>query len=532
MKPMRNMGWISMTIWEDKLGQSWLFPPCITDFISEDHICHLVIGIIDNMDLSSIEEKYIGTPGNPAYPPRMMLRVLIQASIDGEFSSREIDRLVCENVVYMFLAGNERPDFRTFCNFRRDNKELIESLFQKTVHIAKSMNVLVLKHLSTDGTIIKANASKNNSLTKEELREIKRIIEKGIEIDEMEDELYGDKRGDKLPPDLNTRKKIQDKIKEIEKKEDKKLKNAAKNVLAQFIIGDEKRKKKIIKRIETAEKEIVKSGQKAVSLTDPEARFMMNRKHRYEVSFNPQITVDNESGIIVANDVVQACNDSEQLIPMAEKTKKNLDGLPTNAKMSWDNGYNSGPNLKYLEDKEIDGYIPDRDLAKRMKSKIDDPYSKDKFRYDETRDVFICPEGTILEKKGRHKYNGRYKFVYYSSQCYSCPSRKQCAKKSPYKHIYSDGFELERKRMIAKMQSEQGKEEYGKRKETVEWPFGNIKYNLGFREFRTRGTGNVKTEFNLVCIAHNLIVLWKKIERDLISLRMKEFLISNPLKSC
>ena len=41
--------------------------------------------------------------------------------------------------------------------------------------------------------------------------------------------------------------------------------------------------------------------------------------------------------------------------------------------------------------------------------------------------------------------------------------------------------------MAAKMRANEEKEEYKMRKETVEWPFGNIKHNLKFREFLTRG---------------------------------------------
>ena len=78
--------------------------------------------------------------------------------------------------------------------------------------------------------------------------------------------------------------------------------------------------------------------------------------------------------------------------------------------------------------------------------------------------------------------------------------------------ITSDGYEAERKRMKVKMQSEQGKKEYRKRGVTVEWPFGDIKQNLGLREFLTRGFLNVKTGHNLVCTAHNMKVLWKKID--------------------
>jgi transposase len=99
-----------MTVREDKIGQSWLFPPCIADFIPEDHICNLVVAVVSCIDVSEIEEKYLDQPGNPAYPRRMLLRLLVQAAIDGVWSSRKIDKLAHENVVYMYLAGNEKPD--------------------------------------------------------------------------------------------------------------------------------------------------------------------------------------------------------------------------------------------------------------------------------------------------------------------------------------------------------------------------------------------------------------------------------------
>ncbi|HUV03389.1 MAG TPA: transposase, partial [Desulfobacteria bacterium] len=53
-----------------------------------------------------------------------------------------------------------------------------------------------------------------------------------------------------------------------------------------------------------------------------------------------------------------------------------------------------------------------------------------------------------------------------------------------------------------------------KRSETVEWIFGNIKQNMKFREFLTRGLENVRTEYNLVCSAHNLKIIWGKLSRD------------------
>lgn len=76
-----------MTIRNDKMGQSWLLPPAVSDLIPVDHICYLVIAIVNSMDVSEVEKKYRFTPGNPAYSRRMLLRLVLMAAIDAVWSS-------------------------------------------------------------------------------------------------------------------------------------------------------------------------------------------------------------------------------------------------------------------------------------------------------------------------------------------------------------------------------------------------------------------------------------------------------------
>jgi len=498
------------------LGQSWLFPPCISDFIPGDHICNLVVAVVSCIDVSEIEAKYLDQPGNSAYPRRMLLRLLVQAAIDGVWSSRKIDKLAHENVVYMYLAGNEKPDFRTICNFRRDNKELIEAVFKETVTVARDLEILKLGYLATDGTKIKANASNDYTLSEDELKEIRRIVERGIEIDEEEDKLYGDKRGDELPPELNTQEKLRKKIRELEESRGGRLKRAAKRIIEQHALGDEHKRASIEDKLDRAEYELKEGRQDTVSLSDPEARFMKNKKERIELSYNPQITTDHDSGIIVANDVTQDCTDHHQLQPQVELTVENVGKLPEDTKLGFDNGYFSGANLRYLEEKSLDGYIPDGKQAGEMKGNKPkmSPFSKDSFDYDEDKDLFLCPNGEILSRKGEYEYNGKPVYAYYGANCAECPFRSECAGEGRMRVITSDSYESERRRMAAKMRSETGKAEYKKRSETVEWIFGNIKQNMKFREFLTRGLESVRTEYNLVCSAHNLKIIWGKVSRD------------------
>nr|QNO54381.1 hypothetical protein NMFEFIAP_00007 [Methanosarcinales archaeon ANME-1 ERB7] len=102
-----------MVIRSDKIGQSWLLPLDVSELIPEDHICNLVEVVVDSMDVGEAEQKYRSGPGNPAYSRRMLLRLAIMASLDAIWSSRKIAKLAHENVVYRYLAGHEKPDFRT-----------------------------------------------------------------------------------------------------------------------------------------------------------------------------------------------------------------------------------------------------------------------------------------------------------------------------------------------------------------------------------------------------------------------------------
>ena len=334
-------------------------------------------------------------------------------------------------------------------------------------------------------------------------------------VDEEEDRLYGDKRGDELPPELDSPEKIRKKLQELEEASGKRVKRATKHLIEQYAHGDARQKEKILEKLDKAEEEITKSEQRAVSLSDPEARFMGNKNHM-ELSYNAQITVDHDSGIILANYVTQECTDRHQLQLQLELVEKNLGALPEGTKVSMNNGYFIGANLWYLEQKALDGYIPNSKQAQEQKGKKveEGQYSQDKFVYDEDKDHFICPAGGQLTRKGEYMYDDKPLYTYYGANCNECPFRAECAGKKRIRVITSDGYEAERRRMAAKMRSDLGKEEYRNRKETVEWVFGNMKQNMKFRAFLTRSTKGARMEHNLVCTGHNLKIVWGKLGRN------------------
>jgi transposase len=327
-------------------NQVWTLPPDIRDLIPSDHICYLVESFVDEMDFSEFEIRSDGS-GHPSYHPCLMCKILIQSMLDRVRPSRAIARNVRENVVYMYLAENLLPDFRTISDFRKENEDLITEVFKNTVKAAKDLGVIGLEQLSTDGSMVKASASKNSTVIEDVLKVIGEYVnnelKKGIEIDKVEDEHFGNCRG-------------YDQLNESGK-------HKAKAVVAKYVkqVNKDKsgdRKIEIEDIVKEALNEFEKDSIEKVSLTDQESRFMKNKKGTFELAYNAQITVDHKLGIIVANDVCQDRTDMYQLKPQIELVEENCGLLKEGTKICADSGYYCGNNIHYLNRKKLDPYIP------------------------------------------------------------------------------------------------------------------------------------------------------------------------------
>ncbi len=468
-------------------NQTWLFPPAIEDLIPEDHVCFLVENFIDSLDFSAFEEKYEGA-GHPAYHPGVLLKLLIMGVIDKIRSSRRLAKNARENVVYMYLAEKLTPDFRTISDFRKNNPDLIKTVFKHTVHLAREEGMLDLSHLSTDGTKIKANAADKRILTKEELEFLMKFMENELDTwaaqDSLEDDFFDNIRGsDQLPG--SSRKRV---------------KGAVKHYIEELKEKGELFRTNIEAKLEKAQQEMEKNDLEKVSMTDPECRFMKSKKGRIELSYNFQITADH-NGFILANDITDSSADTHQLKPMVVQTEQNLEKIPEKIKWSFDNSYNEGENLKFLVDKKIDGYIPGQ-----IKSR-ENRYDKSNFIYDKEKDEYVCPEGKALIFFGtnfdivRNKHFRKYR----GEDCKTCLKKKECTKtKDGIRIVKRDSYEDERNAMDRKMKMPESKEIYKLRKETIEPVFGDIKENKGVTGFLTRGLRIVKTEMNLISTANNI----------------------------
>ncbi len=481
---------------ESYKDQPWLLPPSIEDLIPDDHICFLVEGLVDSLDYTLFDIKYSGA-GHPAYHPRILVKLLIMGVIDRVRSSRRLARNARENIVYLYLSEKLSPDFRTISDFRKDNPGLIKEVFKQTVSFGKQENLIDLTHLSTDGSKIKANAANKRTLTKEELGILLKFVDEELEAwgreDEREDQEFGDLRGsDQLP-----------------RKSKKVIRKAAQHYIKEIREKGLTYKEELQNKLHEAKQEAEEQGLKKVSITDPESRFMKNKKGRIELSYNPQLTVD-KGGFVIANDVCQSAADIEQLESQVVETGKNLKGLPEEVAWSFDAGYFEGENIKFLMDKKIDSYIPDNN-----ENRTTGKYDKKHFRYEAQRDEYLCPQNGIVSFMGERydKQRGKAMRIYKGESCLSCEEQKACTKrKDGIRRLKMCPYEAERNFMTAKMKTQEAKDIYKYRKQTVEPAFGDIKENKGMRAFLVRGIIGARIEFNLACIARNLTKIWLHIK--------------------
>jgi transposase len=491
-------------------GQAWLLPPSIEDLIPEDHICFLVESLVDSLDYSTFDIRYSGA-GHPAYHPRIPLKLLVMGVLDRVRSSRRLARNARENVVYMYLSEKLSPDFRTISDFRKNNPTLVREAFKHTVTFAKEEGLLDLSHLSTDGTKIKANAANKRTMTREELAVLLQFVDGELEewakYDAMEDEQFGEMRG-------------YDQLKEQSKKA---VQKAARYYIKKIKEEGIAYQEEISDQLKKAQAEADDYNLKKVSITDPGSRFMRNKKGKVELAYNPQLTVDRK-GFILANDVCQDSYDTDQLQPQVLQTEENVGFLPEHIRWSFDAGYYESENIKFLSDKKIDGYVCCQE------KKEDNPYDKKYFLYDSAKDEYKCPgkKRVIFVGENYDKNRGKVARIYKGQECVDCPEQKKCTKSSPgIRCIKMFPYENERNAMIAKMNTEEAKEIYKVRLQTIEPVFGDMKGNKGLTEFLTRGIRAVRTELNIVCIARNLRRIWNYL-RDKTG-TTKEFYLGNQL---
>jgi transposase len=476
--------------------------------IPDDHICFVVKEIVESIDFTQANEKFLHTPGEPTYDRELMTLLVLMGAIDGKFSARDLEYQAKFNFVYIYLTANSTPNYRTIQRFKNDNPELLREAFVRTREIGRKLGIIHLKNLAQDGTTVKAKASKNSRFEEIDLLIAKELIEKGIHVEEEEDRLYEGKSGRTFTKKEFTQLKKEIRKTKAQNKKHKGKKSDKKGAVDDFnikkkvlnvVMQGEKNKEKTLEKIDKALDAFEGKTLDKVSFTDPEAHWRPNKKHYYELVHNLQIIGDTDSRFIIENQIVDAATDMNQLIPLISGLQKEIGVLDDDTLLNVDNGYFCGNNLKFIDGQEFNVLMPNKSQASQAKGKQIPKFAKHNFEYDSVNDSYTCPHGKILPHQSISRKGVKQ---YYTNDCHSCLDKNNCCK-SNVRIISAYENEQLMQKMKLEFEKEENKEKYSQRA-IVEGNFAHMFHNLRYNTLHTIGTQKAQTESNILSFANNV----------------------------
>jgi len=450
--------------WEPERYQHEAHSPAAK--LPEGDLVFFLLDTVPQLNLRRFYAPYeTETRGAPPFDPAMMVCLLLYAYCVGVFSSRKI-ALACErNLAFMAMVGQERPDFRTISDFRKQHLEAFKEVFVQVVRLASEAGLVKLGNVSTDGTKIQGNASRHKAMSYgymkkevERLREdIEALVTQAYQQDEAEDAVLGSRRGDELPAELARREDRLAMIEAAMRRLEARAKAEADAERQRRAEAEAERQRTGQKRRGKAPKPVadVPADKAQSNFTDSELHIMQTNNKGWEYCGNAQVSVDATCQIILACDVTDASNDKQQAEPVAQATlatlaqagiapPKDESGAAHAIPATLDNGYYSETAAQALEDLGFDPYMA----------------------------------------TGRQRHHGA------EAEASAPPATAK-------------------ERMAAKVRTPAGKALYARRKVIVEPVFGQIKEVRGFRRFLLRGLEHIRGEWRLVCLTHNLLKIWR-----------------------
>lgn len=501
-------------------------PPYLDELIDKHHLVRVISRLVDNIDIELLSNNFnsnrYNQGGNQPYHPGMMLKILIYSYAVGTFTSRKIAKQLRENINFMWLSGMQQPDFRTINRYRSNYfKDILPDIFSEILYVLEKNKLISLKTVFVDGTKIASDTNKHKVVWRKNVERHRSNLRKRVdrlfsEIDSLNvDEMkrYGEldlpERGEDSELTSSDLEKASSKIAELLKADGKRSKTETGKklrVAARQLRDDSKK----LQRYELQEEKL--AGRNSCSHTDPDASVMKMKNDELRPGYNVQSMTDKE--FIVRTSVSQNANDGTSFIPLMEESPP-TSNLSTLEEIIADPGYGHEEIYDYLEKKEITAYIkyPSQYAENSNEAKYHFHYSK--FRYDEDKDIFICPNGKVLdyiETFDSQTISGYVseKRRYQCNCCNDCPSKSQCTQSDVGRSL-TVSFKLRKYQheVLERLQTDYGSSLYRQRGFRTETVFGDWKHNLKFRRFHLRGLKKVRAEIFLLSLAYNFRKLAK-----------------------
>ena len=451
-----------------------LLPPCLDDYVEPDNPVRAIDAYVDMLELDGLGFRHADSrsgSGQPPYDPAILLKLYIYGYQNQVRSSRKLEVATRCNIEVMWLCQNARPCYKTIADFRKNNVKALKRVNRDFVRVCRDLSLVGGDRVAVDGTFLKASANRDSVHTKASLARGLARLDKLIETyyRAMDEADATDPAGnDPVDPDL---------VRKME-----------------GLLARRARKKALREQLEAG-------GGTQVSEIDPDAR-LLRKGGGSVIGYNGQIAVDDKTKLIVATDLVQDANDSQQLEPMMTQASEAMDGEGLTGLA--DAGYASNTHLKGCEDKGFEMYVPLYDQPGRKG--YDGRFGSEDFHHDKATDSYTCPAGQKLVRTGRTTTIRGNRYLIYSpgaKVCGSCPLAPRCLPRTKNSRRinrweHADVIDRHRQRM-----AKDNGEVMNLRGSLVEHPFGTLKVWAGVHHFLMRGLAKCRGEFNLMTLCYN-----------------------------
>jgi transposase len=446
--------------------QMMLLAPTVEDWVGPRHPARFIREFVAALDLRELKlDTLERSEGGIAHDPALLLQAWLYGYLRKIRSTRALENACREEMGFVWLTGNHRPDHNALWRFWQEHREGIRALFRQSVKVALELNLVGLAVQALDGTKIAAASSGRGGFDRAHLLKLCARLDEQIAEREKQIATAGAGVGsEELQPMEHLREQVRAALARIESGETK----------------------------------------HAHPLEPEAARMPCDGRNRF--GYNAQAVVDTKAQIVVAAEVTSAPDDTAQLVPMISQAQANVANAaaPANPTTLADGGYASGAQFVAAEQCGYPTLTPPpaswRDTS--------DAYHTAHFRHDPERKVVICPQGRELRYKGVRQKDGREVEIYRNGQaCKDCPVRAQCTSDRQGRAIYIAPEHAAVVAVHGRWHEPTTEEVYALRAPTVEPVFAQVKQQMGFRRWTVRGLHNVRTQWSVLMTTWNLRVL-------------------------
>jgi transposase len=455
-------------------------------------LCRLIDAVVDEW----VKAPPKSGPGQPAYDPRVCIKVLLYGMATGVRSSRRLAQNCHESLPYLLLVRDDRPSYRCVCTARCECKALMEQIW---IHLNTTAAECGMKHMgkiAIDSTKFRADASRDSTVRAKHMdkaistfREILGEIEA---TDAKEDE-----EGSGLQTQTGVPlSRMRDVLRRVRSE------NPEKIVVSNGL------RSRIEKGLETLES-AKEAGLKQVSLSDPDARLMPIGSSR-KIAMGYSLEAASDQGLLVVGQAHSGCTDNDRLpVVLAEAEK--METAPVRQVVADSGFYAGGLIHELLQRDDLEVVVPDSHTAGKMRkpqaSQAEPQSDPIEFRRLEAQDAYVCPQGKLLKPEDR-KTRGGQRFVTYVAQdsCLECPLASQCLKSTTAKrrNLTVGEFDERLKVYLARFEDPEFRRTYYSRGPGIETVFGFMRRVMLFDRWSVRGAEKVQAEASILKVAYQI----------------------------